>query len=290
MRYVQLRAFHHVAIHHGFSRAAKALNLTQPAVSDQVKKLEDEYDILLFDRHKRRVTITAQGERLLDITNRLFENERQALELLSESRAFSSGTLRIIADSAHHVTTVLSTFRERHPRIHISMRVGNTQDVMSQLYAYNADIGVLGEVPQNSDIAVLEIGATPLVAFAARTCTFDGLGRQSYQQLKKLPLVFREQGSKTRQKLEEAARKAGVCLTPAIEAEGREAVRELVASGAGIGFVSAAEYGQDERLFQIPLPDPAPMMQEALICLKDRSEGKLIGAFMQLAKEMFKQS
>ena len=78
MRYVQLRAFHFVATCGGFSRAAEALFLTQPAISDQVKKLEEEYDILLFNRHKKQVTLTPAGNKLLEITRRLFENESQA--------------------------------------------------------------------------------------------------------------------------------------------------------------------------------------------------------------------
>ena len=85
MRYVQLRAFHNVALHGGFSRAAEELHLTQPAISDQVRKLEEEYDVLLFNRLKKRVTLTPQGERLLEITLRLFDSEAQALELLSTS-------------------------------------------------------------------------------------------------------------------------------------------------------------------------------------------------------------
>ena len=90
MRYVQLRAFHYVAICGGFSRAAEKLFLTQPAISDQVRKLEEQYDILLFNRRNKQVTLTAQGEDLLKITHRLFDVEQQALELLTESRALRS--------------------------------------------------------------------------------------------------------------------------------------------------------------------------------------------------------
>ena len=83
MRYVQLRAFHYVAISGGFSRAAEELLLTQPAISDQVRKLEEEYDILLFNRQRKQVTLTPAGEKLLTITRRMFDTESQALELLS---------------------------------------------------------------------------------------------------------------------------------------------------------------------------------------------------------------
>src|SRR3546814_17641614 len=90
MRYVQLRAFHYVAITGGFSRAAEALCLTQPAISDQVRKLEEEYDVILFNRHKKQVSITKAGQHILEITRRLFDVEQQDLELTTESRALSS--------------------------------------------------------------------------------------------------------------------------------------------------------------------------------------------------------
>src|SRR6185312_15041869 len=97
MRYVQLRAFHYVAVCGGFSRAAEELLLTQPAISDQVRKLEEEYDILLFHRRRRQVTLTPAGEKLLSITSGMSDTESQALELLSEARALRSGNLRVVA-------------------------------------------------------------------------------------------------------------------------------------------------------------------------------------------------
>lgn len=80
---------------------------------------------------------------------------------------------------------------------------------------------------------------------------------------------------------------AGVSLQPAIEAEGREAVREIVASGAGVGFVSAAEFGEDARLVAIPVAGAeAVRMDEALICLRERRNGKLVQAFLEVAGEV----
>lgn len=284
MRYVQLRAFHYVATHGGFSRAAAVLHLTQPAISDQIRKLEIQYDVLLFNRHKRHVALTPSGERLLVITNRMFENERQAQDLLTESRALGAGTLRIMADSAHHINPVLARFRAKYPKVKIVMRSGNTREVVESLFAYEADVGVLGEVPQHRDIDVLPLGSAPIIAFAAKSCDWDNTRKLTLADLQSLPLVLREQGSKTRQKLEAAAKDAGVPLTPVIEAEGREAVREIVATGAGIGFVSAAEYGHDARFRQIPLAGPDIMIDEALICLRERRGGKLITAFMELSE------
>ncbi len=286
MRYVQLRAFHYVAVCGGFSRAAEMLFLTQPAISDQVRKLEEEYDVLLFNRHKKQVTPTAAGQQLLEITRRMFDTEQQALELLSESRALRSGTLRIVADAAHHLLHILGQFRQKYPGIQVSVRAGNTETVISSLYSYEADIGVLGEIPTGRDFEIVKLNSTPIVAFVSTGHPLASAKSLSLHELSLLPLVMRERGSKTRAKLEDLATKEGFEFKPAIEAEGREAVREIVASGAGVGFVSAAEFGQDARLVQIPIAAPEMLMDEALICLRERSGGKLVRVFLDIARSM----
>lgn len=287
MRYVQLRAFHYVAVFGGFSRAAEQLFLTQPAISDQVRKLEEEYDVLLFNRHKKQVVLTPAGERLLEVTRRLFDAEEQALELLSESKALRSGTLRIVADSAHHLLHILARFRERYPGVRISLRAGNTETVVNSLHSYDADLGVLGELPESAEFESVLLNATPIVAFVSAGHPLAKVAELRFADLQALPLVLRERGSKTRTKLEDAARLAGVTLNPMIEAEGREAVREIVASGAGVGFVSMAEFGADPRLVAIPLEGSQHMvMQEGLICLRERREGKLVRAFLEMARTL----
>lgn len=283
MRYVQLRAFHHVAVCGGFSRAADQLRLTQPAISDQVRKLEEEYDILLFDRQRRQVRLTPAGERLLEITRRMFDTEQQALDLLSEARALRAGHLRIVADAAHHLLAILAVFRERYPGVRVTLRSGNTESVVASLHAYEADVGVLGDVPAGREFEVVRLNSTPIIAFAARAHPATMKRRMSFAELLAFPLVLREEGSKTRRKLEEGAAAAGISLPPAIEAEGREAVREIVASGAGIGFVSQAEFGDDPRLVPIAINGPVMLMDESLICLTERAGGKLVRAFLDIA-------
>ena len=285
MRYVQLRAFHYVAISGGFSRAAEALFLTQPAISDQVRKLEEEYDVLLFNRHKKQVTLTSFGQQLLEITHRMFDTEQRALELLSESRALRSGTLRIVADAAHHLLHILGRFRERYPDIQISVRSGNTETVIGSLFSYDADIGVLGEVPQGREFDMLKLNSTPIIAFVASGHPLATRQKMRFAELADHPLIMRERGSKTRQKLEAMAATQDVILRPAIEAEGREAVREIVSSGGGVGFVSSAEFGKDHGLVPIAIDAPEMLMDEALICLRERSGGKLVRAFWSVASE-----
>ena len=285
MKYVQLRAFHNVALHGGFSRAAAAMGLTQPAVSDQVLGLEQAYDVLLFDRQKKQISLTRKGQDLLELTRPMFEIEARVLEFLSESRALTSGTLRVIADSAYHVTGVLSRFRARYPGVHITLRSGNSQEVEQELTAYRADIGVLGRAVKAGKFQSVFLGTTPIIAFAAKGFPNLPVHPVTLAKLANYPLVFRETGSKTRQKLEEAAKAQGVHLSPVIEAEGREAMREIVAAGGGIGFVSDAEYGRDERLVKIPIQGLAIPMDETVVCVSQRKDVRMIRAFMALAAD-----
>ena len=289
MRYVQLRAFHNVAVHGGFSRAATALSLTQPAVSDQVRKLEETYNILLFNRQKKQVTLTQAGRQLLELTRRMFDNEQQVLELLEESRLMQSSTLRIIVDAAAHLSPILPLFRERFPNVRMSMRTGNTATVIASLYSHQVDLGILGELPKGQDFEIVKLSSSPIVAIVAAAHPLAKLNKVSLLKLTTYPLALRERGSKTRQKLEEAALAAGVTLHPTIEADGRESLHEIVAAGGCVGFVSSAELGHDRRLASIRIEGPELIMDEALICLRERSGSKLVRTFLEIASSLTAQ-
>jgi LysR family transcriptional regulator, low CO2-responsive transcriptional regulator len=284
MRYVQLRAFHHVAVHGGFSKAAAALGLSQPAISDQVRRLEEEYDVTLIDRQRRSIALTPQGRKLLDITRRMFLAEEEASGLLSEAQILRKGTLRVVADSAYHVLKVLAGFRAAYPHIGVSVHAGNSEQVLQRLYRYEADVGVLGEVPRSRNLRTLRLSSEPIVAFVAREHRLARTSTVTLAELCAEPLVLREQGSKTRQNFEVQASARGLVPNIAIEAEGREAVREIVATGIGVGVVSRAEFGADPRLVALPIGDCDMRMEEALICLNERAASKLIEAFFAIAE------
>jgi len=284
LRHSQLRAFHFVAKFGGFSRAAEALFLTQPAVSEQVKKLEQDHDLLLFQRERKRVTLTYEGEELFQSTKQYFEIEEQIESFLTESSASVRGDLRIVADSAFHLTAFLGKFQKAYPNIKITVRSGNTEGILEELRAYNAEIGVVGIVSPGKDMDVLDLGSTEIVAFAAQGVLLASKASLTLEELADLPLIFREDGSKTRQKLEHAAAQQGIELKPAIVAEGREAVRELVASGAGIGFVSRAEFGHDSRVRKIKLEGVDINMSESMVSLSQRKNVKTIRKFMDFVE------
>lgn len=281
MRYTQLRAFQQVAMAGGFSRAADQLGLTQPAISDQVRRLEEAHDVLLFRREARQVRLTEAGEGLFRLTNRFFEVEDEISQFLDQSRAAVTGHLRIVADSAVHVTPAIGRFRVAYPEVRLSLWTGNTEDVMARLKNYEAEIGVVGNLGPARDVDRIELGSTPIVAIAAHGLLPGEPTAIPFADLPRWPLVFRETGSRTRARLEAAATEAGVTLRPVIEVEGREAMREVVASGAGLGFLSEAEFGHDTRLRKVAIGGVDLGMTETLIALSARRDVPVIRAFMK---------
>ncbi|MGR3292282.1 MAG: LysR substrate-binding domain-containing protein [Paracoccaceae bacterium] len=287
MRHSQLRAFHHVALYGGFSRASEVMLISQPAISEQVKNLEQDHDVLLFHRDRKQVRLSREGEELFLLTKRYFEVEDQIEDYMSESHAAVDGTLRIIVDSAQYITDVLSKFRVVHPKIYVTLRTGNSEDVLNTLRTYDAEIGVVGSPTPGSDMETFDLGSSPIVAFASKRAFAGQKSELTLRELVAMPLVLREKGSKTRQKVETAAAAQGLVLRPVVEAEGREAVREIVATGAGIGFVSQAELGHDHRIVQINIANSEIHMNQTLIFLGQRRDVRVIRAFMDFARSHF---
>ena len=283
MYYAQLRAFHAVATHGGFTRAAKKLHMTQPAISDQVRKLERHFGVRLFERRKRQVTLTALGHTLMVITRQFFENEQEAIELLSRSRALKTGHIRMAADAAFHVLPLIARFKKHYPGIFISLRSGNSDWVLNQLFELETDIGILAGIPKDEELELLTLRDDPLVAYVALDHPLATRSHISLAELAQWPMVLRETGSITRALIEDGFAALGYSLNIAMEAEGREAAREAVAAGIGTGMVSEAEFGHDRRLKKLPVPGSAIRMTENLACLKSRLHLRTVGAFWEIA-------
>lgn len=285
MRYAQIRAFHHVALCGGFSRAAESLGLSQPALSEQVRQLEASYDLLLFRRQNRRAELTDSGQELFRLTSRFFEGEAAIAAWLDGASATLRGSLRIMVDSTAHATGPLRMFRAQHQHVRLDISHGNSREVLAALRAYEVEIGIFGSQPDAADLMMVELGLSPIIAIAGPDAFTTPPDSMPVSRLADFPLIFREQGSETQALVMQAARQAGVKLKPAIVAEGREAVRDLVAEGFGIGFVAESEIGNDTRLRRIRLEGVSPSMPETLAHLSARRDVPVIRSFMRtLAK------
>ena len=282
MRHSQLRAFHFVAIYGSFSVAAERLKISQPAVSEQVKKLEQNYDTLLIRRQNKKITLTDEGRKILLLTKQLFEVEQQIEDYISESGQELAGSIRIIADSASHVLNILAAFRKKYPKVKVILRSGNSEEVENALRSFNSEIGIMPNSSKKLDIGIKFLGSSKIIAFGEPEYLDTGKKILKMADLTKLPIIFREKGSNTRKIIEKEAKIQGVHLKPIIEVEGREAMRELVASGAGIGFVSEAEFVADSRVVKVNIQGEELIMDETVAFLKQRSNVRVIRNFLSL--------
>ncbi|MCA3556267.1 LysR substrate-binding domain-containing protein [Aestuariivirga sp.] len=279
MRHAQLKAFHAVAVHGGFSRAAEALGLTQPAVSDHVRKLEETYGVQLFTRAPSGVALTGMGRKLFAIAERQFEAEAQALELLSRGKTLEEGQLTIGADAAVHILPELARFRLRHPRLSVRLVTGNSAQLVRRLEDFSIDIAITAGRPAEPGFLAKKLRSDRLVAVVQRSSRLAKLREMPFAQLVKLPLILREEGSMTRSLLLEEARRRGLALSGAIEIESREAAREAAAQGLGLAIMSQGELVPDGRLAALAIPDWTTEMEEWMICLKSRSSLHVIRSF-----------
>ena len=286
MTYSQLRAFHCVATYGGFSKAAEKTQHSQPVLSGHVKQLEEFYDNLLFKREKKRISLTSAGKELFILTKQFFEVEEQINNHLSKSSASVSGKIRIVADSAIHIMKILKSFRKNYPDVIIDLTIGNSKEVTTSIRNYDAEIGVIGSPVAGPDLQTLTLETSKIKAIASKKF-FNKIPKSlSFQDLEQLPLVFRENGSHTRETLIEEALKQKKQLVPVIEVTGREGLHELVANGLGIGFVSQAEIGQDPRLAHIDIDAGHTEMTETLMYLTARKEVPVIRAFLKAAENL----
>ena len=283
--HAQLKAFHAVAVHGSFTKAAERLFLTQPAISDQVRKLEERFGVLLFHRNKRSVRLTDLGERLLSITQRLFVIEDEAQELLHDSRALQTGSLILAVDAPVHVLPQIARFCERYPGISVKIETGNTDESLFRLFNYQADLALLGRDVSDERLISLPLRNDPMVAFVSHNHPWADRESICLADLHDTPLVLREIGSVTRQTLEEEMAQAGFSIRPAIQVEGREAAREAVVVGIGVGVVSAAEFGADSRVCALPITDCTRRLTETLVCLREQSSRRVVATFLEMVRE-----
>lgn len=278
-----LRAFHYTARHGGTTAAAQVMGISQPTVSSHVNALEKQFGIELFVQVGRRLVLTEFAEGLLALTNRMFELEDEAHELLSEARGVRRGHLRIGAVGPFNVMRMLSVFRSRYPGVFVTLSVGDSSQVVERIVNYQADVGVLVHEVQDERVECIPFRRQPLVVFAHRDHPL--VGRElCMSDLDGQEMVVREAGSTTRKVFEAAVRKAGVRLRPVMEIGSRESIREAVACGLGLGVVSDIAYVPDERLRPLHIRDFDASSYSHVICLRERMRSRLVMSFLQVVE------
>ena len=283
MNAAHLRAFHAVAETGQFTAAARVLHLTQSTLSNQVASLESRYGVRLFDRTPRGVVLTPAGERLFELTRQQQSLTQQAEQLLKASNTLGGGFVRVGGDAPQHVMPVLARLKRAHPDLSVSLQMGNSDAMLKRLTEGRSDVAIVGRRQDDPRFVFEPLATAPLVCFVGLSHPWADRERVTVEEIAATELILREPESETRRLLERAFEARGLSPAQVFEVEGREAVREAVAAGLGVGIVSAAELDVDPRIRALEIEDAALEMTEFIVCLTSRRRLSVVEAFFDAA-------
>jgi LysR family transcriptional regulator, low CO2-responsive transcriptional regulator len=236
----QLEILDAVARCGSFSGASTELHLSQPAVSMQIKQLEDVLGLPLFEHMGKRIHLTEAGEEALK-TSRIIAAELSNLQhAVAEIQGLKGGTLTVSATSTASVLAarLMALFRALHPDVRLSLNVVNRETLLLHLAENNIDLALMGKPPEGLDVRAQAFMDNPLVVIAATGHPLAGVADIPLERLVAEPLIGREQGSGTRGALEKFLEGHGLSLKPAMEMNKNEAIKQAVEAGLGLGVVS----------------------------------------------------
>jgi DNA-binding transcriptional LysR family regulator len=288
----QLRIFEAVARFSSISRAANELHLTQPAVSMQVKQLEDQIGLPLLEQIGKRLFLTEAGAELRIHAQRF---AAQALELqtaMDQFRDLQRGWLRlaVVSTANYFLPPLIVSLSERHPGMRISLQVANRESVLAALADNRTDLAITGQPPESADLVAQHFMDNPLVVIAAPTHALAAAGPISMARLARETLVVREPGSGTRAAIERHFAEHGLEYHPGCELNTNEAIKQAVQAGLGCGVVSLQTIDlelETRRLVVLPV-EGFPLIRRWYIV--HRCEKRLSAAALAFRELLLAQS
>jgi DNA-binding transcriptional LysR family regulator len=270
----QLRIFEAAARHLHFGRAAREMHLTQPAVSIQLKQLEQHIGLPLFEQMGRRMHLTRAGEELLRHSRIVLRQLRDAEEAINTLKGTGGGELHIAVTSTakYFAPKLLAEFRRIHPEVKVRLTVNNREALVRELSDNSVDLAVMGRAPRGLDTIAAPFARHPLAVIAApehplahkRRVTLADLGGESF--------LIRERGSGTRSAMERMF--AAYRFQPAemIEMSSNETIKQAVMAGMGVSFLSLHTVGLEltTRKLAVLRVTGTPVMRDWFVIHRER--------------------
>lgn len=236
----QLQVFDAVARRMNYTRAAEELHLSQPAVSMQVRQLEEEIGLPLFERLGKRIALTEAGRELQHYSLAIDRSLREMKEVLDSLKGVSRGCLQIAVASTinYFAPRLLAVFQQRYPGIGLHLDVTNRETLMHLLETNTVDLVLMGIPPQDLDVESEVFMDNPLVVIAPPEHPLADLRQIPTARLASEIFVMREPGSGTRQAMERCFGEQGLTIRHGMQMTRNEAVKQAVRSGLGLSVVS----------------------------------------------------
>lgn len=263
----RLNVFYHVARQLSFTKAAELLHMTQPAVTFQVRQLEEYFNTRLFDRTHNKISLTGAGERVFAYAEKIFqlydEMENSVRELTGEiSGVLILGASTTIAE--YMLPALLGDFKEKYPDVNIRLKVSNTDGIVSMVENNEIDLGVVEAPVSNKNLAVEGCRTDRLVAITPPGHELAGEETIPVQSMIEYPFILREEGSGTREVIMDYLKASGVDesqLNIIMELGSLEALKGAVEAGIGVSIVSRATLIKEIKLGSVNVLELDPPLE-----------------------------
>lgn len=288
----RLQVFHAVAKHLSFTKAAEALFMTQPAVTFQVKQLEEHFNTRLFERGHGRIGLTPAGQVALEYAHKILALSAELDLRLKDMTGEIAGPLLVGASTTiaeFLLPQVLGHFKSKYPRVQPRLIVANSETVENRVAEHTLDIGFIESASHREDLVIDVCCDDELQAVCAPSHPLARLKSAVPKQLLQYPFISRESGSGTREVIDHYLKKAGIraeSLNVVMELGSPEALKGLVATGMGFTILSTATISKEARLGQlvrIPL-SPRLIRKLSVVYPKERFRSRLIDTFVEFAR------
>ncbi len=288
----QLQVFESVARQLSFTRAAEELYLTQPAVSMQIKQLEQQVGLPLFEQIGKRIYLTEAGEEVRRYAQRIASELRELSDGLEALRGLNSGRLRLSVTStaAYFATDLLAAFTDRQPGVTFQLDVTNREGVISRIRDNEMDLAIMGRPPEGLDVVAEPFMPNPLVIIGAPDHPLADGAPIPPERLQDETFVLREPGSGTRNALERFLEQRGLSLKGGLEMSSNEAIKQSVRSGLGLGVVSIHTVALELELGRIRVLDVEGFPLERQWYLVHRSGKRLSPAAAAFREFMLQEA
>lgn len=235
----QLQCFAAVARNLSYTRAADELHLTQPAVSMQIRQLEQQAGLALTEQLGKQVHLTEAGEEVFRYSRSILQQVGEMDDVLDKLKGFAGGRLRLAAISSadYFAPKLLGTFHERFPDVNVSIDTTNQTSVVRQVMHNDVDMAIMGQPPEESHLEAIAFMDNPLIIVAPSGHRLADRKRIALKTLEEETFLTREVGSGTRGAMERLFRQHKLKLTTGIELSSLSGIKEGVQAGLGLGLL-----------------------------------------------------
>ena len=284
----RLQVFHTVAKQLSFTKAAELLFMTQPAVTFQVKQLEEHFNTRLFERSHGKISLTPAGELALDYAERILGMTGEMEARISELTGQVSGPLLIGASTTiaeYMLPRLLGDFKQRHPETQARLTVANSETIENKVADHTLDLALIESPSHHPNLITKVCCEDELVMICAPNSELAKLRSVTPSQVASHPYISRESGSGTRECIDDFLRLNGVSLDEVnlvMELGSREAIKGAVAAGLGVAVVSSTTIVKELKLGELVAVRLTPPLrrQLSLVYPPEKFRSKLLQAFL----------